>query len=187
MPGIGVAPQDRPNAALMALAEKRRTQSIIPPDISGKGAIVQSYNAEAQTVDVVLKLDPGAHVIRGCRIAGTNKGVLRLLRAFKSIEQDGIEEATVGYIVYPSTDHSGAFTRHNIRRAFSRTKYPHQSPIFLTDLHIDEDGSPHDTFDPEEGGSDYTKIGPGDEAVIFGNGNMIVSKSSGEMVFWEMA
>jgi hypothetical protein len=175
-----------PNEARTSIVERRLRRDSVPTDITGRAVIVHRYHADVQKVDVIYKDAPYSQVIRGVPILDAASGSMGRIRRIHSITQDGIENADVGYILWPDVDHTQLLVdRFPVLRTFTQaaSRASSRVPFFLGTLPLATDGPPSTIWDEADvDGTDSEVLGPNDEAFIFANGAMLVAKANGDVV-----
>lgn len=173
------------NPSRAALADRARDKDALPDTLGPRAVLVYDQDRIRRTVDVLLKDRPGLQVIRGVRLANSDWG-LRVSPRFRTVKANGEENATVGWIMYPPTDHTGMLVNNLIRRPYSERRFMSAAPIFFATSYTDTDNPDTDPieFDPSDtAGTDPDVIGPNDDYMGSPWGQFIIFKANGDLVF----
>lgn len=172
------------NVARDALADRARTRDSLPETLGPHAVVVYDQDRIRRTVDVLRKDSPHRQVIRGVRLANSDWG-LRISPRFRTIKKDGKANATVGWIMYPPSDHSGLLANSLIRRPFSNRKHMSVAPIFFATSKADSQAETLSPLAFDESDADGTNpdvIGPNDDYVGSTYGQFIIFKANGDLV-----
>lgn len=146
-------------------------------------ALVDSYDFDRQRVSVRLKNRKEVGVIHDVPIAGSG-GDLKHYFGFKTIQQHGETQASIGWLIYLRTDSALSLDKRGFTPPRTAMVWTGEDPIFvpLEIVPLNEARNEPSVKDKNATAAMADKLGPGDSALVHKTGSHIIFKANGDLV-----
>lgn len=171
------------NPLEQGLVIKRAIRKAVDRVAGPELALVESYDFAKQRVNVRLKNRPEVLTIFNVPIAGTG-GPLKHYQGFKTINEHGEANASIGWLIYFRTDSSVSMHKRGFSPSPTSIMWSGEHPVFvpMEMIPLSDVRNEPTIKDANATGAMTDKLGPSDSALVHSSGSHILFKSNGDVV-----